>query len=44
MIKGEIKVPLKNVYTFDEKNTLGKFGDTFIKTSLGSMANSFLKP
>ncbi len=31
-------VPLKNFYIFDEKIALGKFGDTSIKTSLGSMA------
>ncbi len=35
-------VPLKNFYIFDEKIALGKFGDTSIKTSLGSMAMSFL--
>ena len=34
----KIEVPLKNFYIFDEKIALGKFGDTSIKTSLGSMA------
>ncbi len=37
------EVPLKNFYIFDEKTALGKFGDTSIKTSLGSLANQFLK-
>ena len=38
-----IKVPLKNFYIFDEKIALAKFGATSIKTSLGSMAKSFLR-
>ncbi len=37
------ELPLKDFYISDKKGGLGKFGDTSIKTSLGSLANSFLK-
>ena len=37
-----IEVPLKNYYIYDEKIALGYFGDTSKKTSLRSMAKSFL--